>query len=583
MRKIRKRMVTVCIVITAGLLLLAGRLADLQLFNTEHFGRHHINLIEESVQQRTQSVLINNGRGSMLDRNGTSLSGGDEPSLVLFPFIRGLDWPGKEISRITGMSEGILISLVSRADEPLILAKKDGAELTPNDLDQINSLKFPGIYGVMVQTSSAERPAPHLTGFTAEMPEVMKTRYPEKKLPVNTKIGASGLQKAFDEFLLPESETRLLYHVDGNGNPLFGVNVKYIADSSSHYPVQIKTTIDEENQRVMEEILSSSPIQKGGAVLLDIQSNGILAMASKPELDPNGDGSGMKNYMLESMKPGSVFKIVTAAAAIESGLDHPSARYNCDLNPYGAPEEDRQLGTLDFDKSFSRSCNYTYNILSNELIKKDPDYLEKTAANLGLLEPAGWSGPVFHYSLFKQLPEEKGGTVWKDERDKGSKKAVAQAAIGQKDVQATPLAIANMMASIARGGEKMTVKAVEEILYKNGTVMYRFPDQEQPGPSIDRYTVQKLQKLLRLVVEDEKGTGSKFRSLPFLTAGKSGTAETGKKDVSGQNLINKWFAGYFPSDNPKYALVVLDADTVASRASANQVFYDLAAAIGSGS
>ncbi|WP_241156691.1 penicillin-binding protein 2 [Bacillus sp. FJAT-42376] len=576
MRSIKKRMISVCAVMTVCLCLLAARLAELQLFQTEAFGSHHINLIEESIKQRTQSVLIDDGRGSLTDRNGLPLSAAAQPSLVLFPFIRGLNWPIKDIASIAGISEGLLSSLVSNAKKPLILSQKDGADLTQADLETINKLKVPGIYGVMVQDRKEGHEASHIIGYTAQMPEVAKKRYPDKELPYNLKIGASGLQKAFDEFLLPESETKLLYHVDANGNPLFGVNVKYIADSSAHFPVKIKTTLDSEMQQLTEDALTRSGVQKGGAVLIDIETNSLLAMASKPDLNVNGSPASLRNYTLERMKPGSIFKIVTAAAAIENGLDHPAVRYNCNLNPYGAKEEDRQLGPLSFDQSFSRSCNYTFNVLSNELIKKAPDYMEDTAEKLGLIHPVGWRGNVFHYSGFKQFPEEKEGSVWSDQKDKGAPKAVAQTAIGQKDVQVTPLAIANMMATIGRGGNGLEVKTAEDILYKNGTSMYHFPDHELSEAEIDRYTVQKLQKLLRLVVTDEKGTGAKFRTLPFEVSGKSGTAETGKKDSEGHNLINKWFAGYFPSGNPKYALVVVDADTIASRAAAGQVFYDIA-------
>ncbi|MGD6818194.1 peptidoglycan D,D-transpeptidase FtsI family protein [Metabacillus sp. 113a] len=579
MRKIKKRVRTVCIVITAGIAVLAWRLAELQLFRTESFGSHHINLIEESVAQRTQSVLIDDGRGTLIDRNGELLSAGVKPSLVLFPFIKGLDWPSAEIADLAGMSDGILRSLVSKAESPVILSSGDGAALDSEDLEKINALKIPGVYGVMVQDHPNELSASHIMGYTAEMPEVLAKRYPDKKLPSAVKIGAAGLQKAFDEFLLPESETKLLYHVDGNGNPLFGVNVKYIADSSAHFPVKVKTTLDLAIQRLMEEALTDAGVQKGGAVLIDIESSTLLAMASKPDLNVNGEQASLKNYMLESMKPGSIYKIVTAAAAVENGLDHPSARYNCDLNPYGGAEEDRKLGTLDFDTSFSRSCNYTFNVLSSQLIRKDADYMENTAEKLGLVNPVGWEGAVFHYGAFRQFPEEKQGTVWSDHRDKSSAKAVAQTAIGQKDVQATPLAIANMMATIARGGKGMAVKTAEEILYKNGTSMFQFPDKELSDVTLDHYTAQKLQKLLRLVVTDEQGTGAGFGALPFEVSGKSGTAETGRKDPNGNNLINKWFAGYFPSGKPKYALVVLDAETISSRAAANKVFYQIASGL----
>ncbi|MED4832280.1 penicillin-binding transpeptidase domain-containing protein, partial [Geobacillus stearothermophilus] len=80
-----------------------------------------------------------------------------------------------------------------------------------------------------------------------------------------------------------------------------------------------------------------------------------------------------------------------------------------------------------------------------------------------------------------------------------------------------------------------------------------------------------LQQLLRGVVINEDGTGRRFRSLPYEVAGKSGTAETGKTK-GGSELINKWFAGYFPADRPKYALAVVELDCPSGQAATNDVF-----------
>lgn len=119
---------------------------------------------------------------------------------------------------------------------------------------------------------------------------------------------------------------------------------------------------------------------------------------------------------------------------------------------------------------------------------------------------------------------------------------IAQTAIGQKDVQTTPLAIANMMATIARGGKKEQVKAVSKVEFNNSTTVVSFPNQSMDGNSLSPYTTMKLQHLLRKVVTEEKGTGASLKDLPVEVAGKSGTAQT--KTEKGE--LNKWFAGYFP-------------------------------------
>ncbi len=188
------------------------------------------------------------------------------------------------------------------------------------------------------------------------------------------------------------------------------------------------------------------------------------------------------------------------------------------------------------------------------------DYAEK----LGLMSRIGWHGDVFHFNRFMQFPEERVGRIWGNGKDKSVKKAVNQTAIGQKEVRVSPLAVANMMATIARGGQKKQVRAVSEVQYKNGTTLFAFPQQTLEGEGLSSYTAEQLQKLLQSVVQ--YGTGERFKALPYTVAGKSGTAETGRK-----GLVNKWFAAYFPVEQPKYALVVVDLDGKESEAKTNDI------------
>lgn len=109
--------------------------------------------------------------------------------------------------------------------------------------------------------------------------------------------------------------------------------------------------------------------------------------------------------------------------------------------------------------------------------------------------------------------------------------------------------------------------------------MFSFSSNLLEGEKISPLTASKLQKQLRLVVTDPEGTGRRFQTSPYEVSGKSGTAQTGKKNEQGQTLYNKWFAGYFPSSKPKYALVVVEMDTTSAEAGTNASFYDMVAEI----
>ncbi len=145
-----------------------------------------------------------------------------------------------------------------------------------------------------------------------------------------------------------------------------------------------------------------------------------------------------------------------------------------------------------------------------------------------LLVTTGWKGDIYHYHDFKQIPDEDSGRVFLSEEAKKDQNFVGLTGIGQHEVRATPLAVANMMATIARGGKKEMVKIASEIEYKNGTSLLSFKEKPLDGETISPSTAKKLQKMLREVVINEDGTGRWFQNLPYEVAGKSGTGETGK-------------------------------------------------------
>lgn len=570
----KKRTIVTIALIQAALLLLIGRLAQIQLIDPESFAGR--NLIAESVAQRTQELTIDDGRGSFVDRNGAPLTKRYVPSLVLFPFLTTMKWPMEQVARIAGVTVEEIRRQLEEANGPFIL-QQDGEPLalSASQMKQINDLRIPGVFAVKKQYPLETVYAPHLLGFTRKDEKLLRTRYPKRSLPPQAEVGIQGLEKAFDEFLLTDGETKLLYHVDAEGRPLFGLDVKYSDPGNPFYPATVQTTLDRDIQQEMEQIVDRYGLKKGGLVLLDVDDSSVLAMVSRPNMNPRDPykNRGAENQMVLPQIPGSVFKTVVAAAALEEGLASPAAMFDCSKKIDGTTlDEEHDYGMLNLADSFAVSCNNAFAALGKQLVRHDPDALETYAEKLGLYPTAGWEGAVYHEEHFRQFPEEQKGTIWHDKRDKRVPLAVAQTAIGQKDVRVSPLGVANMMATIARGGEALKVRAVDKVLYKNGTTLFSF----SPEPATDKeplapQTARQLQQLLRGVVINEDGTGRRFRSLPYEVAGKSGTAETGKTK-GGSELINKWFSGYFPADRPKYALAVVELDCPSGQAATNDVF-----------
>lgn len=573
----KRRILVITIAIFFMLTGLLGRLMQIQLFHTEHFSKHRVNLIKESVKQRTLELVLDDGRGQFLDSGGDPLSFEKKTVLVLFPFIKTLDWKSGELARILNIPQTELQKQVEYAEEPFVAGLDQPYILTEQQTEQIERLGVPGVFAVEKNFPAAKPLAGQLIGIYGENEKMFKDRYP-KKDRMNAKLGLTGLQQQFDEFLLPEHESKLVYHVDGLGHPLFGIQVKYTGGGNPFYPLQVKTTIRRTFQEKIEALLDLHHIQKGGAILLDVQTNEILAAASRPHINPKNPYSdeGSVNWMFKQLIPGSVFKTVVAAAAIEEGLIKEEEVYNCDAGLRGEAAG-RQLGQLNFEDSFAQSCNITFAELAWKLVKEDSAILEEYAEKMGAVGSVAWEDNLFHMEHFRQFDHDE-GTIFADEESKHDRNYVFQTGIGQQEVRLSPVSVANMMATIARGGKKMAVRAASEIQYGNGTVMAKFNQEKLKGGKLAPYTVMQLQHLLRKVVTDPNGTGHIFQNLPYELAGKSGTAETARvKDD--EQLHNKWFAGYFPFNNPKYALVVVNLDVPANEGGINMLFADIVSMI----
>ena len=192
------------------------RLAEIQLFFTESFSKLDINLIQESVKQRTEEVVISDGRGEFLDRNGQALLTKEQPAVILFPFLQ-YDLPRlQQTASILEMEEDEL-KTVNRNEKPLIL--KD--DITKKKLKDINDMKYSGVYGVYMKET--KRLALHTLGFTSENPELLRKRYPDKKsFPYVLKSAHLGWKAPLTNFYYP-SKTQNCYIMWTEGETLCSV------------------------------------------------------------------------------------------------------------------------------------------------------------------------------------------------------------------------------------------------------------------------------------------------------------------------------------------------------------------------
>ncbi|GAA0483070.1 penicillin-binding protein 2 [Salinibacillus aidingensis] len=538
--------------------ILIYRLADIQLFSTKSFGPDNVNLLERSVAQRSHQMVLSTGRGQILSRQGEPLTNKKIFDIILFPKLNA-EQTYKKISGVLNISAQSLQKKIHNLDQPAFLTSLMDTSIKSEQFNELKKMDLKGIR--LMERFKNEDPqlAQHLLGFVRQNPALYQKRYDENSQKETVPVGISGLQEAFDPFLVAQEQEKLLFHVDGHGRPMFGFDLKYAGDNNHFYPAKIKTTLDVPLQKKAEDLFNQYEVNQGGLVLLDVQSRDVLAMVSRPNVDtenPYGNDS-IRNHTITADFPGSVFKTVIAAAAIEKGLVDEPRSFNCSKGVYGEEEADRDLGRLNFKQSFAQSCNRTFAKLALELMESDRQIIDKYAKKLGIIGPVGWSGDVFRYEDFTQIPDEEQGTIWADESDRHVKDAIFQTAIGQKNVKVTPLAAANMMANIANNGKRQDARIADQILYQNGAEMASFSqknnkDKEQ---QISPLTAKRLRSLLKLVTGNS-GTASTLGELPI--AGKTGTAELNIDDDEKIEFENSWFVGYFPEKKPKYAMAVVD-------------------------
>jgi cell division protein FtsI/penicillin-binding protein 2 len=323
------------------------------------------------------------------------------------------------------------------------------------------------------------------------------------------------------------------------------------------------TTLDLDKQRLVEEAMDQAGIETGAAVLLDASNGDILAMASRPNFDPNQvdlTNDAWRNRALKQTAPGSVFKTVVAAAALEEGVTTPEEVFTCDgaLGKYNFScwKQDGH-GDISFAQAFAQSCNIAF---AKTAMRMNGDMMVDYAARLGLTVKPGWkTDMLFKLPNFNQLDQADPGEVFAAATPKNDEGVLVQTSIGQRDVRISPLQAANMVVAIVNNGKRVESRLVTRITYKNGTMMKDFPVNLAEGEQISRETAAQLRKLMRLVVTE--GTGQQLQNAIWPIAGKSGTAQ-----IAGGE-INQWFIGYAPYDKPRYVLAVVAENMPASAGS----------------
>lgn len=428
---------------------------------------------------------------------------------------------------------------------------------------------------------SRSRAAPFLLEVSCDPARLGLTGYPAARryaaVPLcqhllgyldGTGHGAAGLEKALDTVLSGTGEnSSLVCAVTAQGTLRTGETARLLQADSGALGVQL--TISRPVQRAVEAVAAST-MTSGCILVLDTATAAVRASVSVPCYDPENladslqaENSPFLNRALQSYAVGSVFKPVLAAAALEAGLQPV---FECT----GAVVVDGQIfrcaggvphGQVDLAAALEKSCNGYFIRLGQQL---GAETLLQMSRQLGFGQEVPVAGAL-HADAGK-LPSAE---------ELAQSGQLANFSFGQGGLLASPVQIAAMMNTIASGGVYRTpffvCGSVDET---DGTPLETLA-HPQSRRVMSAENAALLRKMLQQVVEE--GTAQDAAGLEEGAGGKTGTAQTGQFTPDGTERKNLWFAGFYPAQQPRYTIVVLQDGQVSTEHSSAAIFARLCA------
>lgn len=526
-------------------LLLISRLFYLQVIDGPK-------LAAQSLVSRVQEVPMEVARGEIFDRNGVLLTNTAwHFSIVVFPAqLKSISQTALELSDIIG-APGTRIEGRLREEKRPFKLKTDVDAVTAQ---RINARSIPGVVAVAERMRyGASSVAAHVVGY----------------INAADNRGMSGIEKKYDEMLRGSYPGYVAAFVDAGQQIIPGLGYKRLKINDSQGPSNIVLTIDSRIQKIVETVMDKY-IRKGAVVVMRPATGEILAMGSRPNFDANQLGdylnraeSPLLNRAVAAYQPGSVFKLVVAAAALETDqvklTDEFFDKGYIDINNLrfkGWDYEKGVRGRLTFQDAMAYSSNPVF---IEAGLRIGAERLITYAQRLGF----------GHKTKLNLEGEAEGNLPSSEGLYPGD---IANMAIGQGLLEATPVQVAGMIATIVNDGIKTDPYIVSRLTTNDGTVLKKF----QPARGariISKSTSLQLRQMMAAVTQ--YGTGQAAAVDVFGSAGKTGTAETGRTGSDGKGINHAWFGGYAPLENPQYVVVVFVEEGMSGGDVAAPIFSEI--------
>mgnify|MGYP000931887426 FL=1 len=542
-------------------LVLIARLVWLQLFQGDYY-----NSLAEG--NRLRAIPLAAMRGVMYDRNGQILVGSRPSFMVTYVPTQGkmTDEEANKLSRLLNMPADKILEKAGKVKNsyvPTVLAQ----DLTPDVVTKVEERRneLPGI-SVDVQPIRYypyDMMAAQIFGYVGQIDEDdMERLKGEDGVSNVTQIGRAGLESYYDDVLRGKDGSRQV-EVDASGSPVMEVERKN--------PVQghnIHLTLDLNLQTALEKAMDTQIAQGIGvsgiaAVAVDPNTGAVLAMASRPAYNPNWFTRGITesewkqingnpNHPMENRviageyPPGSTFKLITGAAALELKKITPDEmifdsgrHWLVDMRNAGG----EALGWINFTEALAKSDNvYFYELGRRVGIDKLAEYAKMFG--MGKKTGIAMRGEAAGLVASEEYKEKNYHQDW-------YLGDTFNSAIGQGFQLVTPLQAAMIVSEVANGGIQYKPFIVSRIDNLDGTPYKIFAPEQTGTLEVSKTTLDLIREGMRNVAEESGTAGSLFAGFPVQVAGKTGTAE----NFSGRD--HGWFVAFAPYDHPRIVIAVL--------------------------
>ena len=505
--------------------------------------------------------------------------------------------------------------------QPIPITKSADPDIALQIVERSDS--FPGVdaqpIAIRSYPSYLEVNAAHVLGYVGPLTESDLLKGNGNQYFRSETIGKTGLEIQYDSFLRGEPGIRTVIVDRKEAVTSESQNTKPVAGD------HLVTSLDVRLQASAEKALKDAVLRgrangytsdSGAAVVMDIKTGRILALASYPTYDPNAWEKGLTvqqasdlfsekksvpalNRALQGLfAPASTFKVVSVVAAAAAGYDL-NANYKCPSQVQVGTRafqnfDSKNQGTMNMTKAIAVSCDTIwYQIAFDEWLrdgglrpKASPnDYFFKAAQSFKITQKVGIDLPTESTSrladrTYKKSWYEQNKDFYCNYKERATKAQqtpfllqlaaencvdgdkvragdAVNFSIGQGDTVVTPLKLTQMYAAIGNGGTIWQAKIAKAIVKTDGTVIQTFAPSKLGTLTAAPSTIKFLQKSLREVVISGTGAGV-FAGFPIEVSGKTGTGQVFGRNPNGTLKDDtSWFASYAPTKNPRYAVVMM--------------------------